>query len=108
MNILLMKKITKDNGVRELGNKTEKTDQEIFLKSLKSDNDFNTKKYKGLHIRKKILIITEILLGSASTINSSTLSIFNPTAGITISSNTALSTSIAISIINEYICKLKI
>ena len=53
-------------------------------------------------------IITEILIGSASTISSSTLAVLNPSAGINISSNTALLISIAILISNEHISKLKI
>ena len=54
-----------------------------------------------------MLIITEILIGSGSTISTSTLGIINPGAGIIISSSTALLTSIAIMITNEYISKLK-
>ena len=52
--------------------------------------------------------ITEILFGSGSTIGSSTLGLINPGAGIFISPSTALLTSIAILITNEYISKLKI
>ena len=48
------------------------------------------------------------MLGSASTITTSTLSIVNPSVGIIISSSTALLTSFAILITNEYISKLKI
>ena len=55
-----------------------------------------------------LLIITEILVGSASTISSSTMGLNNPGAGIIISSSTALITSIAILITNEYISNLKI
>ena len=55
-----------------------------------------------------MLFITEILIGSASTINSSKLGLINPGPGIFISSNTALLTSIAILITNEYISNLKI
>ena len=47
-------------------------------------------------------------MGSASTISFSTMGLFNPGAGNIISSSTALSTSIAILITNEYISKLKI
>ena len=57
---------------------------------------------------KILLIITEILVGSASTVSSSTMGLINPRAGIIISSSTALLTSIAILITNEYISKLKI
>ena len=55
-----------------------------------------------------MLIITEILVGSGSAIGSSTMGLINPGAGIIISSSTALLTSIAILITNEYISKLKI
>ena len=54
------------------------------------------------------MIITEILIGSGSAIGSSTMGLINPGAGIIISSSTALLTSIAILITNEYISKLKI
>ena len=58
--------------------------------------------------KKILLIITEILVGSAFTVSSSTMGLINPGAGIIISSSTALVTSIAILITNEYISKLKI
>ena len=59
--------------------------------------------------KKKVsLIITEILIGSRSTIDSSAMGLINPGAGNFISSSTALSTSIAILITNDYISKLKI
>ena len=57
--------------------------------------------------KKLLLIITELLVGGASTISSSTMGLNNPGAGIFISSSTALLTSIAISITNEYISKLR-
>ena len=52
-------------------------------------------------------MITEIIFGSASNISSSTLGLINPSAGIIISSGTALLTSIAVLRTNEYISKLK-
>ena len=48
------------------------------------------------------------MIGSGSTISTSTLGLINPGAGLIISSSTALLTSIAILITNEYISKLKI
>ena len=57
--------------------------------------------------KKLIVVFTEVLLGSASTINSSTMGLINPGAGIILSS-TALLTSKAILITNEYISKLKL
>ena len=53
------------------------------------------------------LVVTEILIGSASTINSSTLAILNPNVVIIISSSTALLTSISVLVTNEYISKAK-
>ena len=87
---------------------TEKHDLENILKSLKIDNEFYKKKYKNLNKKKVLLIITEILVGSASAVGSSTMGLINPGAGIIISSSTALLTSIAILITNENISKLKI
>ena len=48
------------------------------------------------------------MIGSGSTFSTSTLGLINPGAGIIISSSTALLTSRAILITNEYISKLKI
>ena len=55
-----------------------------------------------------LLIITEILLGAGPAVSSSTMGLINPGAGIIISSSTALLTSIAILITNEYLSRLKI
>ena len=78
-----------------------------MLKSLKIDIEFFEKKYKNLNKKKVLLIITEILVGSASTVGTSTMGMINPGAGIIISSSTALLTSIAILITNENILKFK-
>ena len=48
------------------------------------------------------------MIGSGSTIGSSTMGLIIPGAGIIILSSTALFTSVAISITNEYFSKLKI
>ena len=104
----LLKIKTKDDQIKELHYKTEKHDHENILKSLKVDNEYYKKKYKSLNKKKVLLIITEILIGSGSAIGSSAMSMINPGAGIIISSSTALLTSIAILITNEYISKLKI
>ena len=104
----LLKIKTRDDEIRNLKYQTEKHDHENILKSLKSDNVYYTKKYKSLNKKKILLIITEILVGSGSAIGSSAMSLINPGAGINISSSTALLTSIAILITNEYISKLKI
>ena len=78
------------------------------MKSLKSDNEFYRKKYKSLNKKKILLIITEILIGSGSAIGTSTMSLINPSIGVVLTSSSALLTSIAILITNEYISKLKI
>ena len=54
------------------------------------------------------MIITEILVGAGSAIGSSSMALINPGAGFVISSTTALLTSIAILITNEYISESKI
>ena len=107
-DVELLKIKTKDDQLKELQYKTEKHDFENILKSLKNDNEYYKKKNKSLNKKKILLIITEILVGSGSAIGSSAMSLINPGAGIIISSSTALLTSIAILITNEYISKLKI
>ena len=107
-DVELLKIKTKDDQLKELQYKTEKHDHENILKSLRADNEKYKKIYKSLNKKKILLIITEILIGSGSAIGSSAMSMINPGAGIIISSSTALLTSIAILITNEYISKLKI
>ena len=104
----LLKIRTRDEEIKNLKYQTEKHDYENILKSLKSDNESYKKKYKSLNKKKVLLIITEILIGSGSAITSSTFSLINPSIGIPIASGSALLTSIAILITNEYISKLKI
>ena len=104
----LLKIKTKDDQLKELQYKTEKHDHENILKSLKVDNEFYKKKYKSLNKQKILLIITEILIGSGSAIGTSTMSLINPSIGVVLTSSSALLTSIAILITNEYISKLKI
>ena len=65
----LLKLKTKDDQLRDLQYRTEKHDHENILKSLKIDNEYYKKKYKSLNKKKVLLIITEILVGSASTIS---------------------------------------
>ena len=107
-DVEILKIKTKDDQLKELQYKTEKHDHENILKSLKNDNESMKKKYKSLNKKKILLIITEILIGSGSAIGTSTMGLINPSVGIVISSSTALLTSIAILITNEYISKLKI
>ena len=104
----LLKIKTQADEIKNLKYQTEKHDHENILKSLKVDSEYYKKKYKNLNKKKVLLIITEILVGSGSAIGSSAMSMNNPGAGIIISSSTALLTSIAILITNEYISKLKI
>ena len=70
----LLKTKTKDDHLKELQYKTEKHDNEIILKSPKIDNDYYKIKYKSLNKKKKLFIITEILVGSGSAISTSTMS----------------------------------
>ena len=55
-----------------------------------------------------MLIITEKLIESASAVSSSTQDLINPSAGMFFSCSTAILTSIAAVITNEYISILKI
>ena len=68
----LLKIKTRDDEVKELKNKSEKHDFENTLKSLKNDNESYKKKHKSLNKKKILLIITKILIGSGSTISTST------------------------------------
>ena len=104
----LLKIRSKDDQLKELQYKTEKHDFDNILKSLKNDNESYKKRYKSLHKKKKLLIVTEILIGSGSAITTSTMSLINPSIGIVLTSSTALLTSLAILITNEYISKLKL
>ena len=104
----LLKIKTRDDEIQNLKYQTEKHDHEIILESLKVDNEYYKKKYKNLNKKKVLLIITEILVGTGSAFGTSTMGLINPGVGIIISSSTALLTSIAILITNEYISKLKI
>ena len=107
-DIELLKIKTKDDQLKDLQYKTEKHDDENILKSLKVENEFYKKKYRSLNKKKVLLIITEILVGSGSAISTSAMSIVNPSIGIVLTSSTALLTSLAILITNEYISKLKL
>ena len=77
------------------------------MKSFKYENEKYKKKYKSVNEKKVLLNITEVLVGTGSTVGSSTMSLINPGVGIVISRSTALLTSIAILITNKYISKLK-
>ena len=104
----LLKIKSRDDEIKNLKYQTEKHDHENILKSLKVDTEYYEKKYKNLNKKKVLLIITEILVEAGSAVGSSTMGLINPGAGMIISSSTALLTSIAILITNEYISNLKI
>ena len=104
----LLKIKTRDDEIKNLKYQTEKHDHENIFKSPKIDNENYRKKYKSLKKKKVLLIISEILVGSGSAISTSTMSILNPSIGIVLTSSTALLTSLAILITNEYISKLKL
>ena len=102
-----MKIKKRDDEIKNFKHQSEKEHQESILKSLKNDNEFYEKKRKSLNTMKVSIIITEILVGSALTVRTSTMGSINPGAGIKISTGTALITIIAILKTNEYISKLK-
>ena len=104
----LLKMKTKDDEIKNLKYQREKHDHKNILKSLKIDNESYKKKYKSLNKKKIILIVSEVLIESGSAISTSTMSLKNPSIGIVLTSSTALLTSLAILIMNEYISKLKL
>ena len=94
--------------MKDVKYKTEEHNQENILKSFKFDNENNKKKYRSFHKKKVYLIITEDLVGLGSAISTSTLSVVNSGIVIIITSSTALLSSVAIFVTNEYISILKI
>ena len=104
----LLKFKTRDDETKNLKYQTEKHDHGNILKKLKSDSESYKKKYKSLKKKKVVLVVTEILVGAGSAIGTSTMLLVNPSIGIVSTSSTALLTSIAILITNDYISKLKI
>ena len=87
---------------------TEKHDFEYILKSLKNDDESYKTKYKSLKKKKILLNVTENLVGSGSATSTSAMSIINPSIGIVLTSSSALLTSLAFLITNEYIRKIKL
>ena len=104
----LLKIRTRDDEIKNLKYQQEKHDHENILKSLKAANEKYKKIYKPLNKKKKILIITEILIGSGSAISSSAMSLINPSVGVVLTSSPALLTSLAILITNEFISELNL
>ena len=97
---------TKVDENKNLTYKTEKTDHEKISKSHKIDIEF-FKKDESLNKKKVLLIITETFLQTGSAEIISTMSLINPSTGTVITSS-AVPTSIAILISNEYISKSKL
>ena len=97
----LLKLKTRDDDIKNLKYQTKKHDHEILLKCLKIDIEYYKKKYKRLNKKKVLLVITDIFIGSRSSVSTSTTSLTNPSIGIVLTSSTALLTSIAILITNE-------
>ena len=91
----LLKIPTKDYEIKDLKYKTKKHDYKKILKYIKTDKKYYKKKYKSFYKKKTLLFITELLIGSTSTISSFTLAISNPSVGVTVSSSRALLKSIA-------------
>ena len=105
----LLKKInSKDDQSNKLQYKIEKRDHENLLESLKIHNEHYKKKYKSLKSQKFLLIVSEILIVSGSAISTSTMSIINPSIGIVLTIPSALLTSPAIVMTNEFKSKLKL
>ena len=102
----LLKIKTRDDEIKNLKYQAEKHDYENILKTLKADNEKNKKKYISLNKKKILLNITE-MVGSGSAKGTSTMALLNPSIGVVLTSS-ALLTSLAILITNEYISKLKI
>ena len=61
-----------------------------------------------IQFRKKLLIISETLVGSGLTLITSTFSLLSPSVGFIATSSTTLISSVAILIRNEYISKFNI
>ena len=104
----LLKIKTRDDEIKSLKYKTEKHDFENILNSPNIDNEYYRKKFKSLNKRKVLLIISEVLIESGSAISTTAMSLINPSVGIVLTSSTALVTSLAILITNEYVSKLKL
>ena len=103
-----MKIQKRDDEIKNPKYQTEKHDHENIIKFLKIDNEYYEKKDKSLNKNIVFLVISEFLIGSGSAITTSTFSLINPHIGIPITSCSAVLTSIAILITNEYHSKLKI
>ena len=101
-------KIKTDDEFKNLKYQTGKHHHKNILKSLKIDNEYFTKRYKSLNKKEVLLIVTEVLIGSGSATSTWNMLLINPSIGIVLTSSSALLTSLAILITNEYISKLKL
>ena len=100
---------TKDDEIKGLKNKTEKHDNENILKSLKIDNEYYKKKYKGLNKKKFFLIVSEILIGSVGLGVGSGLTLWGlAPIGITCAGSISFLSSFSTLFTNEYFSRLKI
>ena len=82
-----------------------KNDPELLEIKTRDDEIKNLKYQSEKNDHQNIL---KIFIGSGSAVGNSATGLINPGVGIIISSSTALLTSIAILITNEYISKIKI
>ena len=104
---ILLEVKTKNDKTNEVKSKTEEHDHENILKSPKIKM-IVIRRSKKVYIKRKTLIISEILKGSGSAETTSTLSILHSSIGVVLTNSRALLTSLAILITNEYISKFKI
>ena len=102
----LLKITTKDDEIKTLKYKTEKHDYENILKSLKIDNDYYKKKYNSINKKKVYISVLEILTGASGVVVGSTLTATGVGA-TTIAGVSAIITSIATLITNEFLSKRK-
>ena len=70
-----------DGEIKNIKYQTEKHDHGNTLKRLKIDNGYFKKQYSSLNKKKLLIIVTEILVGSASAVGSSTMGLNNPGVG---------------------------
>ena len=77
-DVELFKIKTTDDEKKNIKNKTENHDRENILRAHRDDNEKYKKKYKSLNKKKILLIVSEILVGTSSTIGSSTMGLINP------------------------------
>ena len=99
----------KDNDIRDLQYKYIKFNYEGVIKKLIDDEEKFKKKYKALNTKKGVSTITRIITGILGVTSGITLTAtgVGAIAGVVIIGSTGVLISIAVTIINEYISKLK-